>query len=932
MLRHAAAALDAGGHRGGGGGGGALSSPPGGGGGATLTSSGAARPTPLSFGGYTYGGYAGGAADDDGYGDYGLGSTGAHVTPLPPPSPSSCLPPVLGSGGGGIGGSVASAGAFTRTTPPLSPRDAAAGMSLDGGGGGGGGFAAASAALTAAAAIPTASDATGQSEWLDQFMASSVGGLPGGFGAPAATSASDAAMAGSEVGSYTYAGDGTYVLSEVRRQATQMRAALKFDEHKLSSDDAAAYEVFRNKASAFRTWRAMAHLSKEEANTFRAAVNRWLMAVGYWESRLLGKCVAAWSSFRGLVERRGEEVAARHRRRVVASVLQTMHATFTERYAHNAKLVQAVAFFGAHTARATFTKWRDWLLQQKAWFLRGEAAHLERAFAQMRKGCTGAARAGHLLMRSAGLDDKKRVRAAFNRLVSHAQKLVGVMAAVGYWRAGAIRACLLTLYRFAQARSRHLRLIRGALSHHSSVLLQAVLKEWFIAVRHDVIARSAWERASLAVGFSRWSEAFRTLAALEAVAMGFVELSETALVRQTLKEWHLATTRRLARSAKVGMAAVHAWMSLTALTFEGWKKYVRDEQQEREGLAKAARRWHEGALSRAWNSWLGYAGQRARYMHVAAQIASSTASGLRGLVWGAWVQMHTSSLRLRQNILAEAKVRATRKWFAKLDLACAASRAQKTALRALAGSSAARVLQMHFGAWLELKVTRKRLDAVVRLHLKRIFHAHLAKGLLTWLAYHEESLRLLATMTLCLKSFTNAAQGRAFRSWGELTAAALAARERMSRALGRLTKRALLRGFLSWVEMADEKLRKREPSAARSGASATGCSACATTGGAPTSSGGARSRACSAAPRRGSSTASRRGATPRGSSTSTAGGASASSPRASRGSTSSASSPTASRSGSAARRTRPPTRCACAAPSATCRTGSRRWRGAAGWA
>ena len=86
----------------------------------------------------------------------------------------------------------------------------------------------------------------------------------------------------------------------------------------------------------------------------------------------------------------------------------------------------------------------------------------------------------------------------------YAEKLIGIQAAIGYWKAAAIRACLLTLHRHAGTRTRQLRLIRGALSHHASVLLQAVVKEWFIAVRHDCLAREAWRRASLAVGFSKW--------------------------------------------------------------------------------------------------------------------------------------------------------------------------------------------------------------------------------------------------------------------------------------------------------------------------------------------------------------------------------------------------------------------------------------------
>ena len=120
------------------------------------------------------------------------------------------------------------------------------------------------------------------------------------------------------------------------------------------------------------------------------------------------------------------------------------------------------------------------------------------------------------------------MRAFFGKLMRYAEKLIGIQAAIGYWKAAAIRACLLTLHRHAGTRTRQLRLIRGALSHHASVLLQAVVKEWFIAVRHDCLARDAWRRASLAVGFSKWC--VRARAGCRSALVLPASLSRTAVI------------------------------------------------------------------------------------------------------------------------------------------------------------------------------------------------------------------------------------------------------------------------------------------------------------------------------------------------------------------------------------------------------------------
>ena len=66
----------------------------------------------------------------------------------------------------------------------------------------------------------------------------------------------------------------------------------------------------------------------------------------------------------------------------------------------------------------------------------------------------------------------KRRRAAFNLLVAHAHALIGLQAAIGFWVTAQTRGALRHMHGVAMATSRKLRLLRSALSHHASVLLQ----------------------------------------------------------------------------------------------------------------------------------------------------------------------------------------------------------------------------------------------------------------------------------------------------------------------------------------------------------------------------------------------------------------------------------------------------------------------------
>jgi hypothetical protein len=72
-------------------------------------------------------------------------------------------------------------------------------------------------------------------------------------------------------------------------------------------------------------------------------------------------------------------------------------------------------------------------------------AFLERAFKQLRQKISMSATAGHRLLTAAGLDLKKRVRAAFNRCVGHAHAIHSMAAAVGFWHRQELRGAFFTM-------------------------------------------------------------------------------------------------------------------------------------------------------------------------------------------------------------------------------------------------------------------------------------------------------------------------------------------------------------------------------------------------------------------------------------------------------------------------------------------------------
>ena len=207
-------------------------------------------------------------------------------------------------------------------------------------------------------------------------------------------------------------------------------------------------------------------------------------------------------------------------------------------------------------------------------------------------------------------------------------------AAVGFWRTMKIRAALCSLSEFALNATRTRRLLRRSLSHHGSVLMQAVFKEWyapvvlidypsarpltlilnaspplltcpwpmaclycrFIAIRHEVIARSAYRRASLILSLHKWASITRQSAALKIVAFGFMASSDTAMMRAVLQGWHRDCTRLIAKQRKIGSAVMHAWMSLLTWTMAVWKRQLAEAKSERQAMAHGARMWIGSSL------------------------------------------------------------------------------------------------------------------------------------------------------------------------------------------------------------------------------------------------------------------------------------------------------------------------------------------------
>ena len=244
--------------------------------------------------------------------------------------------------------------------------------------------------------------------------------------------------------------------------------------------------------------------------------------MSYWEGRLLARVLRTWRRTVKAIYLAADAVANAARLRSLSRHLRAMVSAHYARRRDNRGMMLACAHFGIGLERAAFVAWRGLLLQAKAWFMQGERAFLEHAFRQMRKQSRGVARFGHAWREAAGLDTGKQMRRTFARLLRYAVKVGSMQAALAFWGKAHLRAGFLTWAQASSERVRMLRLLRRSLSHHSLVLLQAVTREWYIAVRHDVMAREAWHRSSLVIAFARLEQHAITLSKLSSVAFSFL--------------------------------------------------------------------------------------------------------------------------------------------------------------------------------------------------------------------------------------------------------------------------------------------------------------------------------------------------------------------------------------------------------------------------
>ena len=68
---------------------------------------------------------------------------------------------------------------------------------------------------------------------------------------------------------------------QMRAHASQLRAALQFDQRRMDPLEAAAYARFRVVAAIFRAWRDAATAGAAEQAAFDAAVKRWLRPTSF---------------------------------------------------------------------------------------------------------------------------------------------------------------------------------------------------------------------------------------------------------------------------------------------------------------------------------------------------------------------------------------------------------------------------------------------------------------------------------------------------------------------------------------------------------------------------------------------------------------------------------------------------------------------------
>ena len=180
----------------------------------------------------------------------------------------------------------------------------------------------------------------------------------------------------------------------------------------------------------------------------------------------------------------------------------------------------------------------------------GDKAHIAHAFHQFRKQSSGLAKFGSAWREAAGLDISRQRRRAFARVLKYATTIGSMRAAIGYWQRVRVRKAIMAWNQAVQDRFRMLTLLRKSFSHHKLVLLQAIVKEWYIAIRHEVIARRAYYRSAFILAFGKLNQHAQQLNRTNSVAYVFLLNSQSALLRSQLRNWRVTASRRLARQQK----------------------------------------------------------------------------------------------------------------------------------------------------------------------------------------------------------------------------------------------------------------------------------------------------------------------------------------------------------------------------------------------
>ena len=168
----------------------------------------------------------------------------------------------------------------------------------------------------------------------------------------------------------------------MRGQASQLRAALRFDAKPMIAEEAEAYARFRLRAVTFRAWRAV---SVEGANrAFKGAVARWVSAVSFWEQRLCRRCLLGLAGYVALLQQATYRCAGLTARHSLQRHWHAFRMVYQQRCFDKQKLHAALAHWGLRLASTTFDAWRTFYLMSMVARGHDRTHTIRRALAQWR--------------------------------------------------------------------------------------------------------------------------------------------------------------------------------------------------------------------------------------------------------------------------------------------------------------------------------------------------------------------------------------------------------------------------------------------------------------------------------------------------------------------------------------------------------------------